>query len=72
MARKVSPKIALKMKARGGDYYNARESCRNRELREKRALKKNKKKSARQYNKKLIQEELEYYLTITEVGDGYE
>ena len=63
MARKVSPKIALKMKARGGDYCNAKWSCKNRELREKRALKKNKKKSARQYNKKLIQEELEYYLT---------
>ena len=63
MARKVSPKIALKMKARDWDYWYAKESCKNRELKEKRALKRNKKKSARQYNKKLIQEELEYYLT---------
>ena len=62
MARKVSQKIVFKMKARGWDYYDAKWSCKNRELREKRALKKNKKKSARQYNKKLIQEELEYYL----------
>jgi len=72
VARKVSPKIALKMKARDWDYWYAKESCKNRELREKRALKKNKKKSARQYNKKLIQEELEYYLAVTEVGNGYE
>jgi len=52
MARKVSLKIAEKMKAKDWDWEDTYWSCKNRKIKERRILKKKQKENSKKNNKR--------------------